>query len=641
LSLKAKKLWILFALLVVTAAAYWQSPSSDFINYDDPAYVTENDPVQAGLTADSITWAFTTVHVGNWHPVTWLSHMLDCQIFGLNPAGHHFTSLFFHIANTLLLFLLLLRMTGALWQSAFVAALFALHPLHVESVAWIAERKDVLSTFFLLLTIGAYVRHVEKPGMPRYGCILLLFLLGLMAKPMLVTLPFLLLLLDFWPLNRFWIPARSGANSAPAGPPAKPVQERSRSARRRTGVSPRIEEPPPHGFPSWPTIRHLLWEKIPLFILSAVFSALTLLNQQREGFVSSLQALPLDFRIANSLLSYVRYIGKMFWPDNLAVFYPHAKILSLWQVIGAALVLIVMTAAVARIAKRFPYLIVGWLWYLGLLVPVIGLVSVGSQALADRYTYVPLVGLFIMIAWGVPELVKKWRARHAVLAVAAAIVLSILTAVTWTQLSHWRNSATLFRHTIAVTSDNSIAQDLMGSALRHAGDAEGALVHFAEAIRINPYNAEAHNHLGNILADRGELGEAVAHYAEAVRINPHDEIFHNNLGNALYAQGKVDEAIGHLRAALRIKPGFAEARYNLGSILGSQGKHAEAVAHFREAIRVKPAWAKLHNNLGSALLLQGNIDEAVAHFREALRIRPDYPTAQNNLRDALMMREKR
>lgn len=641
MSLKAKKLWILFALLVVTAVAYWQSPSSDFINYDDPAYVTENDPVRAGLTVDGVRWAFTTVHVGNWHPVTWLSHMLDCQIFGLNPAGHHFTSLFFHIANTLLLFLLLLRMTGAFWQSAFVAALFALHPLHVESVAWIAERKDVLSTFFLFLTIGAYVRYVEKPGMPRYGCILLLFLLGLMAKPMLVTLPFLLLLLDFWPLNRFWIPTQSGANSAPAGPPAKPIQERSRSTRRRPGVSPRIAEPPPHDFPSWPRIRHLLWEKIPLFILSVVFSVLTLLNQQREGFVSSLQLLPLDVRTANSLLSYVRYIGKMFWPDNLAVFYPYAKILPLWQVIGAALILIVMTAAVARIAKRFPYLIVGWLWYLGLLVPVIGLVSVGLQALADRYTYVPLVGLFIMIAWGVPELVKKWQARHDVLAVAAAIVLSILTAVTWTQLSHWRDSAALFRHTIAVTSDNSVAQDLMGSALRSGGDVEGALVHFAEAIRINPYNAEAHNHLGNILANRGALGEAVAHYAEAVRVCPDDEIFRNNLGNALYAQGKVDEAIGHLRDALRIKPGFTEARYNLGSILGSQGKHAEAVAHFREALRVKPGWAGLHNNLGSALLLQGNIDEAVAHFREALRIQPDYPTAQNNLRDALMMREKR
>ncbi len=640
MSLKAKKLWILFSLLLLTAAAYWQSPSSDFINYDDPAYVTENDPVRAGLTMDSIMWAFTTVHVANWHPVTWLSHMLDCQIFGLNPAGHHFTSLFLHIANTLLLFLLLLRMTGALWQSAFVAALFALHPLHVESVAWIAERKDVLSTFFLILTIGAYVRYVEKPGMPRYGCTLLLFLLGLMAKPMLVTLPFLLLLLDFWPLNRFQISGQPGMNSAPAGPPEKPARGKSRGARRRTGVSPQVAEPLPYDFPSWSRIRYLILEKIPLFILSAVFSAITLLNQQREGFVSSLQSLPLDFRIANSLLSYVRYIGKMFWPDNLAVFYPHAKILPLWQVIGTALLLIVITAAVARVVKRFPYLIVGWLWYLGLLVPVIGLVSVGSQALADRYTYVPLVGLFIMIAWGAPELLEKWRVKKSVLAAAAAIVLSILTAVTWTQLSHWRDSAALFRHTIAVTGDNSIAQDLLGSALRSGGDVEGALVHFAEAIRINPYNAEAHNHMGNILAGRGALGEAVAHYAEAVRINPRDEIFHNNMGDALYAQGKIDEAIEHLRVALRIKPGFAEARYNLGSILGTQGKHAEAVAHFREAIRVKPGWAKLHNNLGSALLLQGDIDEAVRHFREALRIQPDYPTAQNNLRDAMAMQKR-
>ncbi len=638
MSLKAKKLWIVVSLLLLTAAAYWQAISLDFVNYDDPAYVTENDIVQNGLTADGVRWSFTTVYIGNWHPLTWLSHMLDIQIFGLNPAGHHFGNLLFHIANTLLLFLLLLRMTKAPWQSAFAAALFALHPLHVESFAWISERKDVLSTFFLILTIGAYVLYVEKPRLPRYGCVVILFLLGLMAKPMLVTLPFLLLLLDFWPLGRLQPPGQAGVSREPAGRPATPGKRKSKVARPRRAAAPSVEASLPLALP-WPRIRGFVLEKIPLFALSALFSVITFVTQHGEGSVSSLEAMPLGFRIANSLLSYARYMGKMIWPDHLAVFYPYPKVLPLWLVIGAALLLIGITWAAARSAGRFPWLIVGWLWYLGTLVPVIGIVAVGSQAMADRYTYVPLVGLFIMIAWGAPELLKRVRGKEPILAVAAGAAIAALMAVTWSQLSHWQNGVSLFRHTLAVTSDNSTAHDLMGSALRRTGDTEGALAHFSEAIRINPANAKAHDHLGNILADRGRTDEAVAHYLDAVRFNPRDEIFRNNLGKAYFEQGKIDEAIREIRTALDLKPDFAEARYNLGSILGSQGKHAEAMAHFREALRKRPGWAQLHNNLGSALLLQGNVDEAIAHFREALRIQPDYPTAQANLRDAMSLRK--
>jgi hypothetical protein len=394
-------LCIYLTLALATLAVFWQVLGHDFVNYDDPDYVYRNPNVQSGITLSSIKWAFTTGHAANWHPLTWLSHMLDWQLFGDNPGWHHLTNLFLHIANTLLLFAVLKRMTNALWRSAFVAAAFALHPLHVESVAWVAERKDVLSTLFWMLTIAAYLRYLERPGTGRYLLTLLIFALGLMAKPMLVTLPFVLLLLDYWPLGRFQF-----------GQIVKSVGQQSRKSL--------------NAFSHWKLSRHLLLEKVPLFALSAISSIVTFLVQRTAGAVTSVETLPLKLRIANTFVSYLTYIQKMVWPSRLAMFYPYPdKTDLIWQTVVFALLLLIISLGVIWLMRRRRYLLTGWLWYLGTLVPVIGLVQVGDQALADRYTYVPLTGLFIIIAWGVPDLIAKWRFRkHALAASAIAVLLA-------------------------------------------------------------------------------------------------------------------------------------------------------------------------------------------------------------------------
>ena len=382
-------------LIITTFAVYWQVHNHDFINLDDDLYITENDQVQKGLSRESVVWAFTTTHAANWHPLTWLSHMVDFQLYGLNPKGHHLTNVFFHLLNTLLLFFVLQRMTGALWRSGFVAALFALHPLHVESVAWVAERKDVLSTLFWLLTIWAYTWYVERPRRTRYLLTLLTFTLGLMAKPMLVTLPFVLLLLDYWPLGRFQVGQLDTALSAPG--------QASLSTRS-----------------VWSQTLRLIWEKAPFFALAAASSIVTFLVQKGGGAVRPWERFPITIRIANGLVSYVKYMGKMIWPSDLAVFYPHpGASLPIWQAVAAGLLLLSISIAAIRLAKNHPYLAVGWLWYLGTLVPIIGFVQVGGQALADRYTYVSLIGLFIIIAWGVSDIVAKWRYQRVVFIIAA------------------------------------------------------------------------------------------------------------------------------------------------------------------------------------------------------------------------------
>jgi Flp pilus assembly protein TadD len=598
---------VYLVLIFVTLVVFHQLPSHDFINLDDDILVYENPHVHGGLNKKGIAWAFTTFEAYNYHPLTWLSHMLDCQLFGLRPGMHHLTNLLFHLMNTALLLLVLRRMTGTLWRSGFVAALFALHPLHVESVAWVAERKDLLSAFFWLLSMWAYARYTERPGLKRYLPVLLFFSLGLLAKPMVVTLPFVLLLLDFWPLGRMQF---------------HQVDNDSRP------LEPKVP------------IFRLVLEKIPLFALAAISIVVTFAAQQEGGALKSLESFPLTTRIANALISYVSYIAKMIWPHNLAVYYPYSGSVPMWQAAGAGLTLICLTFLLLWTARKRPYLAVGWLWYLGTLVPVIGLVQVGSQAMADRYTYLPLVGLFIALAWGVPSLFAGWHHRQSILATLATILLLSFTVCTWLQLRHWQNSITLFQHTLQVTTNNHFAHNNLGVALAHDGRLNEAISHYSEALRLKSDASEVHNNLANALAAQGSVDEAIEHYFEALRLEPDYDKAHNNLGNVLASKGKVEEAINHYSEAIKINPDYAGAHYNLANVLAAQGSVDEAIQHYLEALRILPDWAGAHNNLGVSLEKSGKLKEAIDHYHEALRISPDYAKARNNLERAMRLMGK-
>ncbi len=527
---------IYVGLALTTLAVYWQVRNYDFISFDDRKYVSENQNVQSGLTLDGIKWAFTTTRASNWHPLTWLSHMLDCELFGLKPGRHHSINVLFHIANTLLLFTVLKRMTRAVWRSAFVAAIFALHPLHVESVAWIAERKDVLSTFFWILTMGCYVRYVEKPGVGRYLSVLLAFALGLMAKPMLVTLPFVLLLLDYWPLGRI----------QPGKKTAKPVASSGFAARA------------------------LIAEKIPLFFLSAASAAVTFIAQRCGGAVAPIGDLALMFRIANACISYLRYFGQMVWPVRLAMFYPHPReTVSLAAGAMSALLLVAVSIWIIRSARSHRYLLVGWLWYLGTLVPVIGLVQVGNQAHADRYTYVPLTGLFIIVAWGLVDLLAKVKYRRIVLVASALVVLLPLAVCARFQQQHWQNSETLFGHALKVTDGYYKVHCILADHFNKTGKFDQAVTHFSEALQRRPNNANIHYSLGSVLNRQGRFSRAIPHFTEALRLNPELEKAHCRLGDALHKQGRPEKAIGHYREALRLKPDWAVPMNQLAWLLAT------------------------------------------------------------------------
>jgi len=633
------KLLICFVLITAILISFWQVKDFDFINLDDLQYVTENPAVQSGLTMKGIAWAFSTTYASNWHPLTWISHMLDVQLFGLKPGWHHLVNVCFHIVNTILLFLILNRMTRALWPSAFVAALFALHPLHVESVAWIAERKDVLSTFFWMLTMGAYVFYVEKPDTKKYLLTLLFFALGLMAKPMLVTLPFVLLLLDYWPLGRLQIQTLSGRDSSgtlDANIPKTKKKKPQKTAAHNHAETKKALQPPVQR----PALPALIKEKIPFFALSAVSAIVTLYAQKKGGAVGSLDILPFHARMANAIVSYADYIEKMIWPRNLAVFYPHPGIPPGWLVLGSALTLLIITVLVLRSAKRSPYLVTGWLWYLGTLVPVIGLVQVGLQAMADRYTYVPLIGLFMMIAWGIFELTRKWPHQKILLVASTGVILLILMFGTWSQARYWQNSLSLFGHAIRVTADNYVAHNNLGVALARIGEKEKAAFHYSEAIRMKPNFENAHYNLGNYLASQGRTGEAIVQYSEAIRIKPNYSKARNNLGAMLASQGKFQEAIVQYEKALQTEPSNASFHYNLGLALASLNRHDEAIRYFREALRIQPNYAEVHNDLGMVLAIQGKTGEAIAHFREALLLKPNFAPARQNLNRALQTEKK-
>jgi len=626
------KLIILF-LIIATCLVYWQARHHDFIDFDDDVYVSENPHIQDGLTGKGILWAFTRPYAANWHPLTWLSHMLDIELFGLNPGWHHLISVLFHIANSLLLFFVLRRMTRDLWPSAFVAALFALHPLHVESVAWISERKDVLSTFFWMLTIGTYAQYAESPNRKNYLTVILCFILGLMSKPMLVTLPFVLLLLDFWPLGR--IPRSEIRNSKSVNSPFEGGQgdvsashQGAENPKSETGLNFRF---PISGF-RFSIPKRLLLEKIPLLILSAGSAVITFFAQQKGGAVRSLEMYSSDVRIGNALVSYVNYIWKMLWPSDLALLYPHPGILPLWKVAGAFLTLIFISLAALRCVRQAPYFLVGWLWYMGTLVPVIGLVQVGLQAMADRYTYVPLIGIFVIIAWGVPDMLEKWRYKKAAIAAAGSGILLIFATAAYVQTAYWSDSIKLFERALDVTENNYVCHNNLGQVLQHQGKIPEAAEHYREALRINPAHAESHNNLATALEEQGRADEAIRHYKEALRLNPRLIKTYNSLGILLDKQGRPDEAVQHYSEALRLHPNYAEAHHNMGLVLFGKGKMRAAAFHFQEVVRIRPGGAEAHNTLAVALFKIGKIGESVFHFREAIRIKPDYTEARNNLK---------
>ncbi len=570
---KSLVIFIYFALTLSTLLVFWRVRNFDFINYDDNLYVSENRNIISGLTLDNVVWAFTTTRATNWHPLTWLSLMLDCQLFGPNPGWIHLVSLLLHIANTLLLFAVLKKMTAALWLSAFVAAAFALHPMHVESVAWIAERKDVLSTFFFMLTLLAYCRYTQQQNKGRYFLVLLTFSIGLMAKPMLVTLPFVLLLLDYWPLNRF--------------APAKIIKTSGRQFRKSA---------PAHS--NRRSFYRIIAEKIPFFALSAVSSVITFLVQRSSGAIVDIDAFPLESRIANAFLSYARYMGKMFWPRNLAVFYPFdAAGITFWQVAICVLLLFLISFFVIYFGRTQRYLPVGWFWFVGTLIPVIGLVQVGAQSLADRYTYIPYIGLFIMIAWGIPELLSKWPYRKFILGVSMLIVLTAIGTCAYRQVSYWNNSTTLFSHAVEATQNNHVAHCNLAKDLRNHGKTALAIEHFKKAFKIAPNYPDTVNGLGCALYDQGDLNEAIVYFQKAIQVKPDSPYPRNNLGFALQKQGKLDEAVVYFTQAVQIKPDFAEARHNLANALVSQGRFDEACDQFHAALRLKPDWTEPMGNL--------------------------------------------
>ena len=579
--------WVCGFLVLAVLAVFSRVLHCGFVDYDDGNYVFSNQEVQHGLTVRSVRWAFTTGASSNWHPLTWLSHETDVELYRLKPAGHHLTSLLLHTANAVLLLLILNRMTGALWRSAFVATMFALHPLRVESVAWVSERKDVLSAFFWWLTVGAYLLYVEefrrKSPKPKrfYIAAVLLFALGLMAKPMLVTLPFVLLLLDCWPL------------------------------RRKDGP------------------RRLLTEKIPFFLLAAASSVVTYRVQQQGGSVSS--SFPLDDRLANAVISYARYLGKTFWPVHLASYYPHPGHWPQVEVVVAAVFLALVTGLVVWQARGQPYLAVGWFWFLGALVPAIGVVQVGLQSMADRYTYLPLVGVFIMVAWGANAMLGGTRVGRRILAIMGGLVVGACAVLASWQVQYWQDSETLFTHAIESTKGNYLMCDNLGYLMSDKGEYAKAEAWFQRALEMKPDYAAAHNNYGIMLAKSGRLDEAIAQFRLAIACQENYAHAHLGLGNALAAQGKLDEAAKEYGICLALAPEDSQAHNMLGNVRSQQGRLDEAVAHYREASRLNPENPETHLALAYLLAKQGRGKEAEDEALLALKQRPDFPPARQLL----------
>lgn len=589
-----KTLPVMLVLVAVNLFIYAQVRHFEFIGWDDPLYVTQNTEVLNGFSYQGIQWALTTGHAANWHPLTWLSHMLDVQLFGVSPGPIHFTNVLFHTANCLLLFWILFRMTSAVGLSAFVAGLFAVHPLHVESVAWVAERKDVLSACFLLLTIWAYITYVRRPVPKQYLLVHVLFALALMAKPMVTTLPIILLALDVWPLGR--APLEKG---------------------------------------QWRVWQQLLREKLPLTIMAIAVSAVTLMVQRHGGTMAGFEVFPLGTRVANACVSYVVYLGKMLWPSDLSAFYPFLP-LPAWAITGSVLGLIGISFLAIRNAARHPYFLVGWSWYLITLLPVIGLIQVGDQSRADRYTYLPLIGIFVVIAWSAHRILRQNRIFEIAAALAACAVLCVLALSARAQVGYWKNSFTLWQHALESTTRNVHANVNIGFALMDRGEVSSAIAHYNEALRIDPNFADAHNALGVALLGQNKVNEASGHFEQALRIKPSFREAQSNMGIVLARQGRPGEAISYFTRALESRPGDEQLHENIGLAYAEMGHMGDAIAHFSEAIKIKPDFAEPHVQLGNIFLQRGEADRALAHYREAIRIKPGSADAHTNLGICLM-----
>jgi tetratricopeptide (TPR) repeat protein len=561
---KYKVLIICIVLSLSVVVPYWQVQDHEFILYDDNLYVTENRHVQQGLTRESLFWALTATNAGFWHPLTWVSLMLDDQVYGWNAGGYHWTNVLLHLANTILIFLVFFRMTDAARESALVAALFALHPLHVESVAWVSQRKDVLSTVFWLLTMLMYVRYVHRPGIFRYAAVVSFYVMGLMSKPMVVTLPVVLLLLDHWPLRRF--PVRFYQSSGTA---------------KFAEVSP----------------LRLIAEKIPLLVLAAGLTGLTFYTEGKIGAMKSFDMYPFDVRAANAIVSYLGYILKTLWPAKLAIVYPHPGMPPVWQVVLSGAVLLSVTAIVIYKIRRYPFLFAGWSWYMLTLVPVIGLVQIGGHGMADRYTYIPLIGLFLAMVWGVKHLTGGWKYERGFFFVCWGVVLSLLFVLSWHQVRYWRDSITLFQHAVRVTEGNYLMYNNLGIAYFQQGKPNEAMACFEKSVRIKPDFADAFNNMGYVAALRGKGEEAIYYYLKALKNKPDSEKAHTNLADALTSQGKLDEAVYHYREALKIRPDDADAHHNLGMALARRQRVKEARYHFREALKIRPDHVGARNSL--------------------------------------------
>jgi Flp pilus assembly protein TadD len=614
-------------LFLTVGLVFGQTVCHGFINLDDAEYVSENPLLTSGVSAEGVVRALTESHHCNWCPLTWWSYMLDYQLCGLKPWGYHLTNVLLHAASAMLLFLVLREMTGRFWPSALVAALFAVHPLRAESVAWVAERKDVLSGLFFMLTLGAYVRYARhRFSLVRYLTMMACFVLGLMAKPMLVTLPFVLLLLDYWPLGR--IPGRERRAENNEG-------ETRRRGDKETGesqsaaVSPclPVSWSPSLGRPFSPRV---IWEKIPLLALAGVACGLTLWAQR--DLILPAANIPYYWRIGNSLVSYVAYLRQFFCPTGLALWYPLLiPNLQIWKILGCFGLLTAVTAGALVGWRRHPYVLVGWLWYVGMLVPAIGLVQVTGQAMADRFTYLPQIGLCIALVWGLADQRCGWLKKHWVCGVTSTLVVPVLMACAWRQASFWRNDETLWRRTLDCTSDNVLAQHHLGVALAKRGRLDEAVSHFRTALEIRPDYAEVHNSLGSALATGGRLDEAISHFRRASEIWPGFAGAHVNLALALAARGRLDEAIRHFQRASEIWPTSAEVHVNLGVALAARGRLDEAISEYGKALKIRPDFAEAHNHLGSALAGRGRLDEAIAQFRRAVAIRPNFADALNDL----------
>jgi len=609
-------LLILLGLAVVTFGIYAQVIGHRFITIDDLSYIEGNPIVNRGVTLGGLAWAFTTFHEGNWHPLTWIAHMIDGQLFGTIAGGHLLVNALIHAVNTLLVFWFLLRTTHARWSSALVAALFALHPLHVESVAWASERKDTLSTFFGLLSLIAYVRYAEAPSVRRYAWTAITLALGLLAKPMLVTWPFVMLLLDYWPLGRF---QRSEVKGQPT--------------RRSLGGG------------GWSVVRlpagalakagGLVVEKLPLFALVAASAIITFVAQSHGGAVRTFTDAPVALRLSNALVSYAKYVLRAFWPNDLAVFYPFPGTgIPAWQIIGAALLLIGIIAFCLFQRKVRPYLIVGWLWFLGTLVPVIGLVQVGGQTMADRYFYIPSIGLFIALVFGLADIAERRRVAPWVSAAIADVVLLVLATLTNAQIHRWSDSFTLFEHALAVTPPNAAVERSLGYALHRSGRLDEAAAHFEKALQLTPDDHMSLLYMGVCRFYQGRVPEAMEYAQAAIRLQPDAAKAHDLLGMSLAMQNRNEAALDEMRRAVKLAPDDAEIRNDLGAALVRLGRIPEAIDQFHEALRLNPNHAPAHANMGAVLLASGKAQESIPEFEAALRLDPKSKAAADGLRQA-------